>query len=36
MARGVPMMATAAAPMPVKAGESNITVNAGGWAELLD
>jgi uncharacterized protein YggE len=37
MARGAAMMASAeAAPMPVEAGESNITVNVSGQIELLD
>jgi predicted secreted protein len=37
MARGAAMMASAeAAPMPVEAGESNVTVNISGQIELLD
>lgn len=37
MARGAAMMASAeSAPMPVEAGESNITVNVSGQIELLD
>ena len=34
--RGAVMMAADAAPMPVEAGESNITVNVSGQIELLD
>lgn len=34
--RGAIMMAAEAAPMPVEAGESNVTVNIGGQIELLD
>lgn len=37
MARGAVMMASAeSAPMPVEAGESNITVNVSGQIELID
>jgi len=36
VARGAMLMAAEAAPMPVEAGESNITVNIGGQIELLD
>jgi predicted secreted protein len=37
MARGAAMMASAeAAPMPVEAGESNLTVNVSGQIELVD
>lgn len=36
MARGAMLMATEAAPMPVEAGESNITVNVSGQIELAD
>lgn len=36
LARGVAMMAAEAAPMPVEAGESNLTVNVSGQIELLD
>lgn len=37
MARGGAMMASAeAAPMPVEAGESNVTVNVSGQIELID
>lgn len=35
-ARGVAMLAAEAAPMPVEAGESNVTVNVNGQIELLD
>ena len=36
MARGAAMMAAEAAPMPVEAGESNVTVNVSGQIELID
>lgn len=36
MARGAALMAAEAAPMPVEAGESNVTVNVTGQIELLD
>jgi len=37
MARGAAMMASAeSAPMPVEAGESNVTVNVSGQIELVD
>jgi predicted secreted protein len=36
MARGAMMMAAEAAPMPVEAGESNVSVNVSGQIELLD
>ena len=36
LARGAALMAAEAAPMPVEAGESNITVNVNGQIELLD
>lgn len=36
VARGAVMMAAKAAPMPVEAGESNVTVNVGGQIELID
>lgn len=36
MARGAALMAAEAAPMPVEAGESNVTVNVSGQIELLD
>ncbi len=35
-ARGVAMPAAEAAPMPIEAGESNVTVNVSGQIELLD
>lgn len=35
VARGAMMMAAEAAPMPVEAGESNVTVNISGQIELL-
>ncbi len=36
MARGAAMMAAESAPMPVEAGESNVTVNVSGQIELID
>ncbi|MFN4148360.1 MAG: SIMPL domain-containing protein [Rhodocyclaceae bacterium] len=36
LARGAAAMSVEAAPMPVEAGESNITVNVGGQIELID
>lgn len=36
LARGAALMAAEAAPMPVEAGESNVTVNVSGQIELLD
>jgi predicted secreted protein len=36
MLRASAMMAAEAAPMPVEAGESNVSVNIGGQIELLD
>lgn len=36
MARGAAMMAAESAPMPVEAGESNVTVNVSGQIELVD
>lgn len=36
VARGAAMMAAEAAPMPIEAGESNVTVNVSGQIELLD
>jgi predicted secreted protein len=36
LARGTLLMAAEAAPMPVEAGESNVTVNISGQIELLD
>ncbi len=36
VARGIAMMAAEAAPMPVEAGASNVTVNVGGQIELID
>lgn len=36
LARGAAMMAAEAAPMPVEAGESTITVSVGGQIELTD
>jgi predicted secreted protein len=37
VARGIAMMASPeGAPMPVEAGESNVTVNVGGQIELID
>lgn len=36
LARGAALMAAEAAPMPVEAGESNVTVNVNGQIELLD
>lgn len=36
VARGAAMMAAEAAPMPVEAGESNVTVTVGGQIELID
>lgn len=36
MVRGAAMMTAESAPMPVEAGESNVTVNVSGQIELLD
>jgi len=36
MARGAALMAAEAAPMPVEAGESSVTVNVSGQIELID
>lgn len=36
MARGAVAMSAEAAPMPVEAGESNVTVNVSGQIELID